>query len=145
MMSALLVLGAGRPSKRGDGFPRGGRETGTRLGLAHGTGCRSSTSSPPCSWDRRTTPATPSPTRAGGETRFVGLMNARAREVGLRGTRFANACGTTPRDALDGAGLARLAEAAMGNPVFARMAGLEDGWISTADAGKKFPLENKTC
>ena len=31
----------------------------------------------------------------------------------------------------------------MGNPVFAKMAGLEDGWISTADAGKKFPLENK--
>jgi D-alanyl-D-alanine carboxypeptidase (penicillin-binding protein 5/6) len=81
---------------------------------------------------------------AGSETKFVALMNARAREMGLSKTRFANACGhdapgmrSTARD------LARLAEAAMGNPVFAKMAGLEDGWISTADAGKKFPLENK--
>jgi D-alanyl-D-alanine carboxypeptidase (penicillin-binding protein 5/6) len=80
----------------------------------------------------------------GSETKFVVLMNARAREMGLSGTRFANACGhdaptmhSTARD------LARLAETAMGNPVFAKMAGLEDGWISTADGGKKFPLENK--
>jgi serine-type D-Ala-D-Ala carboxypeptidase (penicillin-binding protein 5/6) len=81
---------------------------------------------------------------AGSEKRFVDRMNARAREMGLSGTRFANACGhdargmhSTARD------LARLAETAMGNPVFAKMAGLEDGWISTADAGKKFSLENK--
>ena len=81
---------------------------------------------------------------AGTETKFVTLMNARAREMGLSNTRFANACGhdapgmrSTARD------LARMAEAAMGTPVFAKMAGLEDGWISTADAGKKFSLENK--
>jgi D-alanyl-D-alanine carboxypeptidase (penicillin-binding protein 5/6) len=81
---------------------------------------------------------------AGSETRFVDLMNARAREMGLSNTRFANACGhdapemrSTARD------LARLAETAMGNPVFAKMAGLEDGWISTADAEKKFSIRNK--
>lgn len=80
---------------------------------------------------------------AGSEAKFVTLMNARAREMGLSDTRFANACGhdapqmhSTARD------LARLAETAMGNPVFAKMAGLEDGWISTADAVKKFPLRN---
>jgi serine-type D-Ala-D-Ala carboxypeptidase (penicillin-binding protein 5/6) len=81
---------------------------------------------------------------AGSEKKFVVLMNARAREMGLSRTRFANACGhdapgmrSTARD------LARLAETAMGNAVFAKMAGLEDGWISTVDGGKKFPLENK--
>ncbi|HEY5192182.1 MAG TPA: hypothetical protein VII77_09365, partial [Candidatus Deferrimicrobium sp.] len=81
---------------------------------------------------------------AGSEARFVDLMNARAREAGLRGTRFANACGhdapgmhSTARD------LARLAETAMGNPVFAKMAGLEDGWISTVGAARAFSLENK--
>ena len=81
---------------------------------------------------------------AGSETKFVALMNARARELGLSNTRFANACGhdapgmhSTARD------LARLAETAMGNPVFAKMAGLEDGWINTAGAGKKFSLKNK--
>jgi D-alanyl-D-alanine carboxypeptidase (penicillin-binding protein 5/6) len=31
----------------------------------------------------------------------------------------------------------------MGTPVFAKMVGLENGWISTADGGKKFSLENK--
>jgi D-alanyl-D-alanine carboxypeptidase (penicillin-binding protein 5/6) len=81
---------------------------------------------------------------AGSETKFVALMNARARGMGLSGTRFTNASGhdapgmrSTARD------LARLAETAMGNPVFAKMAGLEESWISTADTGKKFPLENK--
>jgi len=80
----------------------------------------------------------------GSEEKFVSRMNARAREMGLAGTRFANACGhdadglySTARD------LARLAEAAMGNPVFARMVGLIDGEIATADGGRKFRLENK--
>jgi D-alanyl-D-alanine carboxypeptidase (penicillin-binding protein 5/6) len=81
---------------------------------------------------------------AGSEGKFVALMNARAREMGLAGTRFANACGhdapglySTARD------LARLAEAAMGNPVFARMARIVRGEIATADGRRKFLLENK--
>jgi D-alanyl-D-alanine carboxypeptidase (penicillin-binding protein 5/6) len=81
---------------------------------------------------------------AGSEAKFVALMNARARELGLSNTRFANACGhdapglySTARD------LARLAETAMGNPVFAKMAGLEDGWISTVGKAREFSLENK--
>ena len=80
---------------------------------------------------------------AGSEAKFVTLMNARAREMGLSDTRFANACGhDAPQMRSTARDLARLAETAMGNPVFAKMAGLEDGWISTADAVKKFPLRN---
>ena len=80
---------------------------------------------------------------AGSEAKFVTLMNARAREMGLSDTRFANACGhDAPQMRSTARDLARLAETAMGNPVFAKMAGLEDGWISTADAEKKFPLRN---
>jgi D-alanyl-D-alanine carboxypeptidase (penicillin-binding protein 5/6) len=80
---------------------------------------------------------------AGSEAKFVTLMNARAREMGLSDTRFANACGhDAPQMRSTARDLARLAETAMGNPVFSKMAGLEDGWISTADAGKKFPLRN---
>lgn len=81
---------------------------------------------------------------AGSEKKFVVLMNARAREMGLSGTHFANACGhdapglySTARD------LARLAETAMGNPVFAKMAGIVGGGISTTDGGKNFSIENK--
>lgn len=145
MMTALLVLE--RADLRGVATVsrEASRETGTRLGLAHG--------------DRMTVLELLAATLigsandachaladhvGGSETKFVALMNARARELGLSDTRFANACGhdapgmhSTARD------LARLAETAMGNPVFAKMAGLEDGWVATAGAGKKFSLENR--
>jgi len=145
MMTALLVIERADLGQVVTVSREASRETGTRLGLAPG--------------DRMTVLELLAATLigsandachaladhvAGSETKFVTLMNARAREMGLSNTRFANACGhdapgmrSTARD------LARLAETAMGNPVFAKMAGLEDGWISTAGDGKKFSLENK--
>jgi len=145
MMTALLVLERADLRSVVTVSREASRETGTRLGLAPG--------------DRMTVLELLAATLigsandachalaehvAGSETRFVDLMNARAREVGLRGTRFANACGhDTPGMLSTARDLARLAETAMGNPVFAKMAGLEDGWVSTADAGKKFSLGNK--
>ena len=144
MMTALLVLERADLRSVATVSREASRETGTRLGLAPG--------------DRMTVLELLAATLiassndachaladhvAGSETKFADLMNARAREMGLSNTRFANACGhdapgmrSTARD------LARLAETAMGNPVFARMAGLEESWISTADAAKKFPLRN---
>ncbi|MEK6696706.1 MAG: D-alanyl-D-alanine carboxypeptidase family protein [Candidatus Deferrimicrobiota bacterium] len=145
MMTALLVLERADLRSVVTVSREASRETGTRLGLAPGdrmpvidllaaTLLGSANDACHVLADHV----------AGSETKFVALMNARAREMGLSGTRFANACGhddpgmhSTARD------LARLAETAMGNPVFAKMAGLEDGWIATADAGKKFSLENK--
>jgi D-alanyl-D-alanine carboxypeptidase (penicillin-binding protein 5/6) len=145
MMSALIVLDRADLRSVVTVSREASRETGTRLGLAPGdrmpvidllaaTLLGSANDACHALADHV----------AGNEQRFVDRMNARAREMGLSNTRFANACGhdapgmrSTARD------LARLAETAMGNPVFAKMAGLGDGWISTADAGKKFPLENK--
>jgi D-alanyl-D-alanine carboxypeptidase (penicillin-binding protein 5/6) len=145
MMTALLVLERADLRSEVTVSPEASRETGTRLGLAPG--------------DRVTVLELLAATLlasandachaladhvAGSEKRFIDRMNARAREMGLSGTHFANACGhddpglySTARD------VARLAETAMGNPSFARIAGLGDGWISTADGGKKFSLENK--
>ena len=145
MMTALLVLERADLRSVVTVSREAARETGTRLGLARG--------------DRMTVLELLAATLigsandachaladhvAGSETKFVALMNDRAREMGLSGTRFANVCGhddpgmhSTARD------LARLAESAMGSPVFAKMAGLEDGWIATAEGGKKFSLENK--
>jgi len=145
MMTALLVLERADLRSVVTVSPEASRETGTRLGLAPG--------------DRMTVLELLAATIlgsandachaladhvAGSETKFVPRMNARARELGLSDTRFVNACGhdapgmhSTARD------LARLTEKAMGTPVFAKMAGLEDGWISTADGGKKFSLVNK--
>lgn len=145
MMTALLVLERADLRSVVTVSREASRETGTRLGLGAGdrmlviellAATLIGSANDACHVLAEHT--------AGSETKFVTLMNARAREMGLSDTRFANACGhdapgmrSTARD------LARLAETAMGNAVFAKMAGLEDGWISTADGGKKFPLENK--
>jgi D-alanyl-D-alanine carboxypeptidase (penicillin-binding protein 5/6) len=145
MMTALLVLERADVRSVATVSREASRETGTRLGLAPG--------------DRMTVLELLAATLigsandachvladhvAGSESKFVPLMNARARELGLSNTRFANACGhdapemhSTARD------LARLAETAMADPVFAKMAGLGEGWITTAGAGKKFSLENR--
>ena len=145
MMTALLVLERADLRSMVMVSREASRETGTRLGLALGDRM------PVIDLLAATLLASANDACralaehvAGSETRFVDLMNARSREIGLLATRFANACGhdapgmhSTARD------LARLAEAAMGNPVFAKMASLEDGWIATADGGKKFSLENR--
>jgi serine-type D-Ala-D-Ala carboxypeptidase (penicillin-binding protein 5/6) len=144
MMTALLVLDRADLRSVVTVSREASRETGTRLGLAPGdrvivlellaaTLIGSANDACHALADHV----------AGSETKFVALMNDRARKMGLSGTRFTNACGhdapgmrSTARD------LARLAETAMGSPVFAKMAGLEESWISTADAGKIFPLRN---
>jgi D-alanyl-D-alanine carboxypeptidase (penicillin-binding protein 5/6) len=145
MMTALLVLeraGLGEVVAVSDAASR---ETGTRLGLAPGdrmpvvdllAATLIGSSNDAC--------YALSEHVAGTEGKFVSLMNGRAKEMGLAGTRFANACGhdapgmySTARD------LALLAETAMGNPVFARMVGIVRGEVATADGRRKFLLENK--
>lgn len=81
---------------------------------------------------------------AGSESQFVGLMNRRADSLGLRHTRFTNACGhdqpghvSTARD------LASLAQAAMDDPDFASLAGVVRATIETTDGTRRFQLDNK--
>ena len=145
MMTALIVLERADPGQMATVSRGASRETGTRLGLEAGdrmplidllAAALLGSANDACH--------ALADHVAGSEEKFVVLMNARAEEMGLSGTRFANACGhdapglySTARD------LARIAETAMGNPVFAKMAGLVVVGISTADGGKKFSLENK--
>lgn len=145
MMTALLVLERAGLGQVVAVSETASRETGTRLGLSPGdrmpvvdllaaTLLGSANDACRALADHV----------AGSEGKFVSLMNDRAREMGLAGTRFANACGhddpgmhSTARD------LARLAEHAMGNPVFARMVGIVRGEVSTVDGRRKFLLENR--
>jgi len=145
MMTGLLVLERADPGQVATVSPEASRETGTRLGLAAGdrmlvidllAAALLGSANDACH--------ALADYVAGSEKKFVDLMNARAREMGLPRTRFANACGhdapgmySTARD------LARLAETAMGNPVFAKIAGIVGGGVSTADGGKKYSIENK--
>lgn len=82
----------------------------------------------------------------GDERRFVAMMNRRAAALGLRNTRFGNACGhdqeghfTTAAD------LARLSETALANATFAQMVSLVSGEVGTADGRRTFVLENSNA
>jgi D-alanyl-D-alanine carboxypeptidase (penicillin-binding protein 5/6) len=83
---------------------------------------------------------------AGDEARFVELMNRRAGELGLKHTRFANACGhDRPGHQASARDLARLAERAMQAPTIAQLVALPGHEIGTADGSRRFSLTNKNA
>lgn len=80
---------------------------------------------------------------AGNEGRFVRMMNAEARALGMSGTHFTNACGhdgkghySTARD------LAILAEAALMDKEFSDIVSIAAFDITTAGGGRAFRLSN---
>ncbi len=80
--------------------------------------------------------------RVGGdETRFVALMNARARAWGLKDSHFTNACGHDQTGHFSSArDLAALGERAMQQPEFARLVAMTKADIATTD-GRRIHLE----
>ena len=94
MMTALLVIEEGRLDEAVTVSRAAARETGTRLGLREGerlkardllTAAIARSANDAC---RALAEA-----RGGTETAFVARMNARAARLGMKDTRFANACG----------------------------------------------------
>ncbi len=80
---------------------------------------------------------------SGNEVRFVRLMNKRARDLGMKNTRFSNACGHDNKNQYSTADdMARLAFFAFKNETFTKMVSLAAGTISTADEQQTFHLEN---
>lgn len=81
---------------------------------------------------------------AGSETRFVELMNIEARSLGLKNTRFTNACGhDSPGHYSTANDLSTLTEEALKNKVFADIVSLVALDISTIGGKRNFRLENK--
>lgn len=78
----------------------------------------------------------------GGETdRFIGMMNERARTLGLGGTHFTNACGfDAPDHYSTAADLARLTEHALEAPAFAMMVRTVAREITSVDGARRIPL-----
>jgi D-alanyl-D-alanine carboxypeptidase (penicillin-binding protein 5/6) len=79
----------------------------------------------------------------GTEARFVGMMNARAKKLGMKNTNFTNAAGhhhanhyTTAND------LVLLTEAALARPLFRELVSTVRYDISTIDGKRRFKLEN---
>lgn len=81
---------------------------------------------------------------SGSEAEFVKVMNKRSLELGLKRTRFRNACGhdmpghySTARD------VSKIAFAALKNKTFAKMVSLAYGTISTVNGKREIVLDNK--
>lgn len=143
MMTALLVIEGGRLDETVTVSRAAARETGTRLGLREGdrlkardllTAAIVRSANDAC---RALADA-----RGGTETKFVAAMNARAEALGLRNTRFANACG---HDA-DGqystaADLAALAIQVARKAEYMSAAKLERATVRT-EAGREFSFDN---
>jgi D-alanyl-D-alanine carboxypeptidase (penicillin-binding protein 5/6) len=147
MMTALLVLENYRPEDVVAIGRTAAAEAGTRLGLRAG--------------DRMTVENLLAATllysandachaladwRAGDETRFVRLMNRRARELGLADTRFANACGLdAPGHYSSVRDIASLTEAALRHQVFAELVARPEAVVQTLDGRQQFTIANRNA
>ncbi len=145
IMTVLLVLERGRLGEVTTVSRAASRETGTRLGLAEGERIRVAELLAAALIGSANDAARALAEHVDGtEERFVKRMNGRAAALGMRGTRFANATGhhhpghySTAND------LAALAEAALADERFARLAATVRLDVQTADGRRTFSLENK--
>ncbi len=79
----------------------------------------------------------------GDDKRFVGMMNGRARKLGLRNTHFTNPCGfDAPGHYSTAADLAKLTELALQQPFFSMMVRTLVRDISTVDGTRKMSLHS---
>lgn len=83
---------------------------------------------------------------AANEAEFAKQMNRRAQQMGLRNTRFTNACGhDAPGHFSSVTDLQVLAHAVMLNAPIAALVGKADLQISTTGGGRQFALVNKNA
>lgn len=143
LMTALLVIEGGGLDEIVAVSKAASRETGTRLGLREGerltvrdllTAAIVRSANDAC---RALADA-----RGGSEVKFVAAMNARAKELGLENTRFANACGhDAERQYSTAADLSTLANQAAKKPEYMAAARLPRATIKTA-GGREFSFDN---
>jgi D-alanyl-D-alanine carboxypeptidase (penicillin-binding protein 5/6) len=144
LMTALLADEADRPDDVVTMGARSAAETGSRLGARAGeryavkdllAAAMIASANDACralaEW------------RDGSEAAFVLRMNRKAAALGLRDTRFTNACGHDASGHYSSArDLASLADAAMARPAIADLARRVDMTISTAEGARRFRLVN---
>ena len=147
MMTALLVLEAWRPDDIVTANAAIASATGSRLDLRAGdrmrvadllAGAVIASANDACLalaiW------------RDGTEAKFVARMNARAVTLGMRDTRFENACGHhAPGHVSTAADLAVLAHAAMAQPAYRDLARRIDADLATVDGRRRFHITNRNA
>ena len=144
IMTALLVLERGRLDEVVTISLTASQETGTRLGLRRGEKVRSDFLLAAALLMSANDACRALAEHFGGhEPGFVALMNRRAKELGMEGTRFSNACGhdhdshySCARD------LAILSGAALKHPFFSEQVKLASAYMATVE-GRSFYFENK--
>jgi len=83
---------------------------------------------------------------SGNQTQFVALMNQRAKEWHLTDTHFSNACGHDDPQHLSSAhDLSILANKAIANPVFMKLASTREMTIASSDGKQVFKLQNSNA
>jgi D-alanyl-D-alanine carboxypeptidase (penicillin-binding protein 5/6) len=144
IMTALLVLEAYRPDQLVTVSDRAAAQRGTRLRLRPGERMRVAdllaatllaSANDAC--------LALAEAYAGTEAGFVADMNRRAQQLGLKNTRFANACGfDAPGHVSSAADLARLTETALRHPVFKAVVAQRQARARTADGRRAFDIVN---
>jgi D-alanyl-D-alanine carboxypeptidase (penicillin-binding protein 5/6) len=147
LMTALLVAETARLDEVVAVSAKAANETGSRMGLKGGERLRVkdllaaamiASANDACralaEW------------RDGSEATFVQRMNRKAAALGLKDTRFANACGhdaaghySTARD------LAKLSDAAMARPAIAELARQLETTVATVDGARSYKLTNRNA
>ncbi|HYD42612.1 MAG TPA: hypothetical protein VEB43_17420 [Anaeromyxobacter sp.] len=139
IMTALLALETGGdPGAWVEVSPRAAAQTGSRLGLAPGDALRAEDAVAATLVGSANDACLALAIHLGGsEAAFVARMNARARALGLRRTRFVNPCGfDAPGHAASARDLAALTRAALAVPEFRRFVAREGGEVTTR-AGRR--------
>jgi D-alanyl-D-alanine carboxypeptidase (penicillin-binding protein 5/6) len=146
LMTALLVLERGDLEQVVCVSPVASRETGARIGLKPGQRFRMqdllaasliASANDACH--------ALADHLAGNEAAFVRRMNQRARQLGLRDTRFRNACGhDAPGHYSSARDLARLAHELLKHPQLLPLTSQRSAAISTLD-GKRYSFNSKNA
>lgn len=147
LMTALLVLDDYHPQAEVTISRTAASETGSRLGLRNGDAFRvADLLAAALIHSANDACRALAEYIAGSEVRFVQRMNRRARELGMRDTRFTNACGhdapghyTSVRD------LALLANESLRHPQLIELSARQQGKISALNAPRNYRFANKNA
>lgn len=145
IMTALLVLERDEPERVVTVSRGAAAESGTRIGLRRGDRVSVRDLLAATLIHSANDACRALADHAGGDReRFIGLMNAKARELGLGDTHFNDPCGhDQPRHYSSARDLALLAEAALGKRIFADLVSLQQLEIRSVDGKRRFQLRNK--
>jgi len=147
LMTALLVLDDYRPQAEVTISRSATGETGSRLGLRNGDSFHvEDLLSAALIHSANDACRALAEHIAGSEARFVQRMNRRARELGMRDTRFSNACGhDAPGHYSSARDLALLANESLKHPVLLELTAKQQVKISALNAPGDYRFANKNA